>query len=206
MGVKTYWLQFGTGDARTTTGLAPTFLLFFDNAGVAQSKPAISEVVFGSGAYGFSLNISSTQSIFFLAGSATLLSGSSTATANFVAGVIDPILTVDQSISGLSTNISAIGTTQIAMGATLVGIGVTLSGGINGIGSTSDSFGSTSADPGSLFGYMKRIQELLEGDQIFTASSGVWQMYNRVSFAGVTTLLRTKTILNPGSQTTKTGV
>lgn len=68
------------------------------------------------------------------------------------------------------------------------------------IGTTSDSFGSTSSDPGTLFGYMKRNQEFLEGDSTFTKSSGQWLIYNR----GSTTVLREKTLTNTSSSATKT--
>lgn len=74
------------------------------------------------------------------------------------------------------------------------------------IGSTAvSSIGSTSVDPSNIYGYLKRIQELLEGDSVFTAATGNWLMYNRTSL-GSTTLLRSKTVVNQGSQVTKTGL
>lgn len=68
------------------------------------------------------------------------------------------------------------------------------------IGFTTDSFGSTAADPGTAFGFLKRLQELLEGDKIYTKSTGIWQRYNR----GSTTLLRQKTLTNTTTQATDT--
>jgi hypothetical protein len=60
------------------------------------------------------------------------------------------------------------------------------------VGTTGDSFGSTSADPSSVLGYLKRVQELFEGDAVFTKATGVWSIYSR----GSSTLLRTKTLTN----------
>jgi len=68
------------------------------------------------------------------------------------------------------------------------------------IGSTNSSFGATSIDPGTVFGFLKRAQEMLEGDSIYTKSSGVLQYFNR----GQTTLLRSRTISDTATQTTKT--
>lgn len=68
------------------------------------------------------------------------------------------------------------------------------------IGSTSDSYGSTSVDPSSVFGYLKRNQEISEGNATFNKSTGVWDMYSR----GSTTLLREKTLSNTTTQVGKT--
>lgn len=69
-------------------------------------------------------------------------------------------------------------------------------------GYATDSYGSTSVDPGTFFGYFRRLQELFEGDATFTKSTGIWQVFNR----GSTTLLRTKTLTNSTTSATKTGV
>jgi hypothetical protein len=66
-------------------------------------------------------------------------------------------------------------------------------------GYTSDSFGSTATDPSTLFGYLKRLQELLEGDATYTKTSGVWQISSR----GASTLLREKTLANTTTSSTK---
>lgn len=214
MATKTYWLKFGSGDPRPNSGLAPTFLQFFDNTGQTIAPPTISEIKYGgvtaSGAYGFSYTISATQSIYFLAYSATTLSN---ANDNYVTGVIDPILAIDQAALGLSTNLSALGSSQLAMGSTVSGIastllavGNTVTGfNTNFIGSTASSIGTTSVDPTTVFGLLKRIQEFLEGDNVFTTSTGQWLIYNRCSL-GTTTLLRTKTLTNNASSVTKTGI
>lgn len=69
------------------------------------------------------------------------------------------------------------------------------------LGFTTDSFGTTGADPTSIWGYVKRLQEFFEGDGTFTKSTGIWQLFNR----GSSTLLRTKTLTNTTTSATKTG-
>lgn len=69
------------------------------------------------------------------------------------------------------------------------------------LGFVSDTFGSTSADPSTLWGFMKRILENFEGDATYTKATGIWQFFNR----GSTTLLRTKTLTNTTTSATKTG-
>jgi hypothetical protein len=175
MAAKVYVFTFGSGDPRTYTGQSPTFILFFDNTGTNQTAPSISELKSGSGYYGFSYTISATQTIQFLVSGNTV---GLLGSYNYIPGVIDPVMALDQ---------------QPIFGSS------------GGLGSLSDSFGSTSVDPTSVFGYLKRLQELWEGDSVFTASSGLWQMFNRASL-GTTTLLRTKTLVNSGTSVTKTGL
>ena len=122
----------------------------------------------------------------------------------------------------VSTNVQANGTTLVAQGATLVGVGTTLvaqgatlvaignSLAVLGsslssisalLGDTTSSFGSTSADPTTVFGFLKRAQEFWEGDQVYTKSSGVLQFFSRGS--GTSTLLRQKTVSDTTISTTK---
>jgi hypothetical protein len=68
------------------------------------------------------------------------------------------------------------------------------------IGTIDDSFGSTASDPSTTFGYVKRIQEFLEGNAVFTKSTGTWDIYSR----GSSTLLREKTLANTITSATKT--
>lgn len=70
------------------------------------------------------------------------------------------------------------------------------------LGFSTDSFGSTSTDPGSIWGYVKRLQEFFEGDATYTKGTGIWQLFNR----GSTTLLRTKTLANNTTSAKKTGL
>lgn len=68
------------------------------------------------------------------------------------------------------------------------------------VGFGTDSFGSTAIDPGTMYGMIKRLQELLEGNAVFNKSTGVWDVYSR----GSSTLLREKTLTNTTSSATKT--
>lgn len=68
------------------------------------------------------------------------------------------------------------------------------------IGQSVDSFGSISTDPSTIWGMLKRIQELLEGNAVFTKATGTWDIYSR----GSTTLLREKSLTNSVTQATKT--
>jgi len=67
------------------------------------------------------------------------------------------------------------------------------------IGTTGDSFGTTATDPSTVLGFLKRSQEISEGDNLYTKSSGKWQLFNR----GSTTLLREKTIADGSASITK---
>lgn len=69
------------------------------------------------------------------------------------------------------------------------------------LGFSTDSFGSTATDPASMWGYLKRLQEFFEGDQIYTKATAILQIFNR----GSTTLLRTKNLTNTTTSATKTG-
>lgn len=108
------------------------------------------------------------------------------------------------SLFALGTTGVALGTSTIALlgnfGSTLTGIGNSSLALGNFIGSTASSFGSTSVDPVDLFGFMKRAQEIAEGNQVYTKSTGLLDFYSR----GSSTLLREKTISDTSSQTSKT--
>lgn len=69
----------------------------------------------------------------------------------------------------------------------------------NQVGDVSSSFGSTSLDPTTIIGWLKRIQEFLEGNATFDKSSGVWSVSSR----GSSTLLVEKTLTNTTSEATK---
>lgn len=217
--MKTYILRFGFGDPRTYTGLAPTMLIFADNAGATIAPPAITEALTGSGIYKFSYG--TTVPISFLADAATTSPGPQ---GRYVVGSIDPADRADEygtTLVAIGTTNVALGTTAVALGTTAVALGITnvalgtsavalgttiLANGtslnvvVTGLGSTASSFGTSSADPVDLFGYMKRILENLEGNQTFTKPSGSLAIYSR----GSSTLLTTKTIANSVSLVTKT--
>lgn len=194
---KTYFLRFGFGDPRTYTGLAPTFLQFTQFDGTQVSPPAITEnynvnagVTTGTGVYKFTFG--TTLPISFLADAATISPGPQ---GRYVSGCIDPADRADE----YGTTMIAIGTSAVAQGVTMIAIGTSiyaqgssLSVSVAGLGSTASSFGTSSTDPVDLFGYMKRIQELMEGNQTFVKPSGSLTMYSR----GGSVTLAIKTIAN----------
>lgn len=93
----------------------------------------------------------------------------------------------------------SIGTSIIAMGTTIAGIGTSLSITIPEIGTVGSTFGGSGSDPIDLFGYLKRIQENLEGNSTYVKQTGVWDIYSR----GSSSLLIAKTITNGTSTVSK---
>jgi hypothetical protein len=79
------------------------------------------------------------------------------------------------------------------------------------IGTLNDSFGSTAADPTSIIGYLKRLQETNEGNNVFTKQSGNFQLWSRgITFAigssvyaGSSAMLINKLVSDSGSIITK---
>lgn len=65
------------------------------------------------------------------------------------------------------------------------------------VGSTLSSYGTT-AFPSDLFGFAMRQSQWLEGNQVFTKSTGAWSVYDK----GASTLLGLKTITNNTSGVT----
>lgn len=92
----------------------------------------------------------------------------------------------------LGSTLVGIGNTVSAIGSTITGLGSSLNA---LIGTTASIIGDSSTDPSTLFGYLKRNLEITEGQQLFTKSSGAWNMLDRT---GATTL-RTRTITNSAS-------
>ncbi len=91
------------------------------------------------------------------------------------------------------------GVTIIAMGATLVGYGTSLAALATLVGTTTDLVGNSSVDPTSVFAFLKRAQEIGEGNETYVKATGALTMYSRGS-----TLLATKAIADNSTQTTKT--
>jgi hypothetical protein len=95
--VKTFWLQFGTGDPREFGGLSPTLIAMYDQTGVTYVGPTITEIGVSSGLYKFAATTSQSLSIIFLAdGGATLADAD-----RYVTGVLDPIASVDMRLGFL---------------------------------------------------------------------------------------------------------
>lgn len=88
----------------------------------------------------------------------------------------------------IATSLYAASSTNTAIGLSLFAL----------IGDTSSSFGTDIADPTTVFGLLKRLQEFNEGDQTFTKTTGAWAISSRGG-----SLLATKTIGNSSSQVTR---
>lgn len=79
------------------------------------------------------------------------------------------------------------------------------------LGTLSDSFGSTLADPTTVFGYLRRLQEYNEGNNVFNKVSGALQYWSRgVTYAsgtsvysGSSAMLIQKSVVDSGSVITK---
>ncbi len=159
---KTYWFTFSTQDPRTYTGLSPTFIQFVDQTGQTQAPPGITESPSGFGFYRSNYTVGISTSIAFLVdGGATLASN-----VRYITGNIFE----QNSLDTIGATINSLANVAVLLGSTL------------------DSFGSTSVDPNTVFGYLRRSQEVQEGNQSFLKSSGQWSILSR----GSSTLLATK--------------
>lgn len=207
---SSYFMTFGAGDPRQFFGLSPTFLIFKQLDGTSVTPPSISEVGLSTGIYGFTYGV--TNPISFLADAATTSPGTQ---LRYVTGSLDPSNRIDfygvsilaqgvsigaQNVSLISQGVSIIsqGISLASQSVSLTAQGISILAAINAsgsglslsIGSTASSYGTSAADPVDIFGYLKRLQELLEGNASFTRQSQAWNLYSR----GSTTLLRTKII------------
>ncbi len=125
--MKTYYVRFGSGDPRTNSGLAPTFLSF-NNYGSAVTPPGITAVLGATGFYAFQYG-TTTPIVFLIDGATTGLDASS----RYIAGAIGPADRSDEysttltamsvSLTAQSSTIFSLGTTAVALGITAVGFG-----------------------------------------------------------------------------------
>jgi hypothetical protein len=201
---NTYFMRFGSGDPRQYSGISPTFLIFRQLDGSNVSPPPIAQVGLSSGIYGFTFGV--TMPITFLADAATTSPGTA---GRYVTGDLDPKDSIDytgQTLMALGTTSVAyglanydLGTTVMALGSTGVALGATILSVVQSIslfqlelniGSTTSSYGDNTTDPDTVFGYLKRLQEIMEGNASYGRNSNAWSMYSR----GSSTLLRTKNI------------
>ncbi len=218
---KQYWLKFGTGNPTDTSGLNPTLTIFRSHTGGVLSAPGITQPIASYGLYRFEYT-PSFPIIFVADGATTGLAAAS----RYLVGTLDPLDLLDERMNeslALGTTAVALGTTSVAIGTTQVGQGVTLLGYastllgygvsiyaqgssagsdvtevLNRLGTTASSFGTTGVDPGTVMGYLKRVQENQEGNASFNKSTGVWQIQTRGG-----TLLREKTMTNAANSVTK---
>lgn len=201
MATRDYFVVFGSGNPTSKSGLAPTFITFISPSGAAGSAPSITEP--GSkGLYKFSYDASLTMIAFTMDGATTGLANSD----RYVSGLLEPQDQFGITLAAIGTSLTAFGNTSIAIGTSHIAQGNTLfalgasSALFSFIGSTASSFGSTSLDPVDLFGFLKRAQEINEGNETYTKASGLLDFYSR----GSSTLLREKTIIDSTATTTKT--
>lgn len=68
------------------------------------------------------------------------------------------------------------------------------------VGFNFDSFGTVNTDPTTMFGFLKRLQEFLEGDAAFAKATGLWTVQDRAQ----SVTLALKTLTNTITQATKT--
>lgn len=200
---KQYGLHFGPTFLSATSGLAPTFINFVRlDTGTTLTPPGITQIIAGIGMYKFAYTPSFP--VYFEVDGATTGLGA----YRYIQGTLDNIDQIDDLLSFQGTTLQAVGATilqgQVNMGITLVAIGNTGTVGVGSllasIGSTASSFGTNVIDPSTLYGFLKRLQEDLEGDGNYNKSSGIWTMYNRT---GGTTLA-IKTLTDTASDVTKT--
>lgn len=204
--MKTYILKFGDGDPRQFGGMRPTFLSFQLSSGVTVTPPGISEIPTSMGIFFF--NWTPTTQITFLADAATTSPGSS---SRYLIGSLDPVDRADEYLSSLiaiGVSLTASGVSLAASGLTLTGIGITITAIVSTSSGNSDASligGSTSlmgdnlTMPTDLFGYMKRIDALLEGQETYVKATNNLIMYDKT---GATTL-SSQTITNSASAVIK---
>lgn len=195
MATRPYWLSFG---ASAVSGLAPTFIQFRSTAGVTLAPPAISEPgTFGM--YLFSYD-PITQIAFICDGATSGLAFQD----RYVKGVLDPFDQFGVTLAAIGNTAIALGNTSVAgvtllygFGLSSAAVGATL---LTQLGSTTASYGTNSADPTTIFGFLKRAQETREGNETYTKASGLLDIYSR----GSSQLLAEKTIADSSTSTTKT--
>lgn len=194
-----YWFSFGSQPSAAAS-LSPTFITFTNTSGATSAAPAITERPPGSGLY--TVSYGATVSMAFILDGATTGLGTS---QRYIPGCFDPqdnmsatLTVIGGSLAVMGVTLSAIGTTLAGMGNTLSSIGVTGAGLAALIGDTSSSFGSTSADPTTVFGFLKRSQEMAEGNRSYAKASGLLDYYSR----GSSTLLIEKVITDNTAGTT----
>lgn len=177
-------------------------IIAIGTSGIAQGVSIISQGVtitaigttllgYGASSVAFGTTIIAIGTTLFGQGVTNIAIG----TSNLAQG----LTTLGYGVS-IYARVQATGTSVTAMGDTLAGIGISLSIISSVIGSTASSFGDSSTDPATLFGYMKRIQENLEGDSQYVKVSGVWTILDRT---GGTTFVQ-KTITNSATLVVKT--
>lgn len=196
---KNYLLQFGSGNPANKAGLAPTFIVFKTTpGGTDATPPGITQLPIATGLYYFTYG--PTNSISFVVDGATTGLSSQ---ERYISGLLDPIDAVDEQLTAVNatmiSNFVTIGTTLVAIGNSLSVLGGSFVNFGALLGTTGSTFGGISVEPTTIFGYLKRSQEFMEGNSTFTKASGFWNIYSR----GSSNLLATKTLADTSTQVTK---
>lgn len=185
---KNYAVMFGQ---TLIQGLSPTFILFESiPGGGATTPPGITQLPTNSGIYYFTAEPLPNSSIaFVIDGATTQLSTLS----RYVYGTLDPIQAVDELVVQLGSSLQALGSSLSIGNSNLSSL----------IGTTADSYGTLTADPTTVFGYLKRALEFNEGDSQFVKNSGIWNIYSRGTSLGTATQLTQKLLADNGSIVSK---
>lgn len=154
--------------------------------GVSILAFGVSTLAFGSTLTGFGTSLTASQVVITGQGTSITAQGVS-------------LTAQGSTLFGFGVSTVAFGTSLIALGNTILATaGVGLSSNAF-IGTTASLIGNLTVDPVDLFGYVKRIAELIQGRQLFTKGSGVLDMYDRTG----ATLLAERTVSNNASLVTK---
>lgn len=206
---KNYIVQFGGGNPTLITGFSPTFTVFkVVPGGGSTTPPGLTEIPSSTGLYYFTYEPAAPIA-FVIDGGSSLVAAS-----RWVVGSLDPVQAVDERITEMGSTLVSVGNTLLSIGNTLTAIGGSFIGAslAGAVGTLADSFGGTLSDPTTIFGYLKRLQENLEGNNVFTKTSGVWQVWSRgttyvlgaSTYPGASTQIANKTIVDSGSVIVKT--
>lgn len=188
----------GTGLYKASYQATQTICFVLDGAttGLASADRYIAGVFDPNDLFGVTL---SASSVTLAAIGLTLTAQGSTLVGIGNTGIALGTTAVAQNVGLLAQGVTltALGNTTLAqfgpLGTSLSAIGLL-------IGSTASSYGSTSTDPSDVLGFLKRAQEFMEGNQVYTKSTGILDFFSR----GSTTLLREKTVSDTSTITTKT--
>ncbi len=201
-----YQFSYGTtqpiaflADAATTSpGSAGRYVTGQIDPNDRSDEYAATMIAIGTTLIGYGFSAFAQGATLFGIGTSNIALGMSNialGTSNFAFGTSNFALgtTSVAFVTTINTNLTSQGLTLVAMGVSLTNIGLM-------IGTTASSFGSTSIDPVDLYGFLKRAQEMAEGNQTYTKGTTLLDFFNR----GSSTLLREKTITDSTATTTKT--
>lgn len=138
-------------------------------------------LVFGSGDPSGNTGLAPTFTVFqnSAGGATTPPSISEVGSSGIYTFSYDPQGSINFVVDGATTGLSA--SNRYIVGALDVGDSLQNTS----VGTASDGIGDSATDPTSLFAFVRRIKELLEGDQTYTKATGVFVMKDST---GATTL------------------